>query len=163
MIKGPLTLVDIMAFYAGRRTVYNPLKLAFLERERHPRNVYVSPESGIPIHPAAGHFDVEIAKEIGFGTAYDQGWMRVNWLGHLVTNWCGDWGFVRRLDVRISIPNLVGDLTTYHGRVARTFEENGEHLVELECWGENQRGDKNTTGSAVVRLPSRDRADTYSI
>jgi acyl dehydratase len=163
VIKGPLTLVDIMAFYAGRRSVYNPLKLAFLERERHPRNVYVSPQSGIPIHPAAGHFDVEIAKEIGFGTAYDQGWMRVNWLGHLVTNWCSDWGFVRRLDVRISIPNLVGDLTTYRGRVVRTYVEDGEHLVELECWGENQRGEKNTTGSAVVRLPSLDPVDSHAI
>jgi len=87
-----MTLVDIMAFYAGRRSVYNPLKLAFLERERHPKNVYVSPETGIPIHPAAGHFDVEIAHEVGMPGAYDQGWMRVNWAGHLVTNWTSDWG-----------------------------------------------------------------------
>src|SRR5690606_2704191 len=43
LYKGPLTLVDIIGFYAGRRTVYNVLKLAFLERRRHPANVYVSP------------------------------------------------------------------------------------------------------------------------
>jgi acyl dehydratase len=159
IVKGPLTLVDIVAFYAGRRSVYNPLKLAFKERERHPRNVYVSRDTGIPIHPAAGHFDGEIAKEIGFGKPYDQGWMRINWIGHLVTNWCSDWGFVRRLDVRITIPNLAGDLTTCTARVARTYVEDGEHLVELECSAHNQRGEQHTTGRAVVRLPSRDAAD----
>jgi acyl dehydratase len=162
IVKGPLTLVDILAFYAGRRTVYNPLKLAFLERERHPKNVYVSPRTGIPIHPAAGHIDVEIAHEIGMPDAYDQGWQRINWMGHLVTNWAGDWGFVRKLDVRLTIPNLVGDTTWCKGRVVGKYIENGEHLVRVEVWGENQRGEKNTEGVAVVRLPSRDLRDRYT-
>src|SRR3546814_1647124 len=38
VVKGPLTLVDIVGFYAGRRTVYNVLKLAYAERDRHPAN-----------------------------------------------------------------------------------------------------------------------------
>jgi acyl dehydratase len=162
IVKGPLTLVDIMAFYAGRRTVYNPLKLAFLERVRHPKNVYVSPVTGIPVHPAAGHFDVEIAHEIGMPGAYDQGWMRVNWMGHLVTNWMSDWGFVRKLEVRLALPNLVGDVTWLKAKVSRRFIENGEHLVELECRGENQRKERNMEGSAIVRLPSKDPTDKYT-
>lgn len=162
VLKGPMTLVDIMAFYAGRRNVYNPLKLAFLERERHPKNVYVSPKTGIPMHPAAGHFDVEIAHEVGMPGAYDQGWMRINWAGHLVTNWTGDWGFVRKLNVRLLLPNLVGDITWLKGKVARKFVQNGEHLVELETWGENQRQEKNMEGSAIVRLPSKVPADKYT-
>jgi acyl dehydratase len=160
--KGPLTLVDIMAFYAGRRAVYNPLKLAFQERERHPKNVYVSPQSGIPMHPAAGHFDVEIAKEIGFGRAYDQGFMRPNWIAHLITNWGGDWCFVRRLNARVTVPNLVGDLTWCGGRVTGKRVDDGEHLVELECWGTNQRGERNVSATAEVRLPSHDAADVYA-
>jgi acyl dehydratase len=162
IVKGPLTLVDIMAFYAGRRAVYNPLKLAFLERERHPKNVYVSPQTGIPIHPAAGHFDVEIAKEIGYKRAYDQGFMRPNWIGHLITNWGGDWSFVQRLDARITVPNLVGDVTWCRGRVVRKLVEGGRHLVELACVGENQRGEQNTIATAIVRLPSRDPADRFA-
>jgi acyl dehydratase len=158
--KGPLTLVDIMAFYAGRRSVYNPLKLAFLERERHPRNVYVSPQTGVPVHPAAGHFDVEIAHEVGMPGAYDQGWMRTNWVGHLVTNWMGDMGFVRRLDVRLGLPNIVGDLTWCRGRVRGKSTEGSDHLVTIECWGENQKGVRTVEGTAVVKLPSRDVADT---
>ena len=48
LYKGPLTLVDIVGFYAGRRTVYNVLKLAFKECDEHPRNVYYSPSEMAP-------------------------------------------------------------------------------------------------------------------
>jgi len=154
--KGPLTLVDIVGFYAGRRTVYNVMKLAFAERDRHPRNVYYSPTRNIPMHPAAGHFDVEIAHEIGMPGAYDQGWQRINWAGHLLTNWCGDLGFVRRLDGRVTKPNLVGDLTRMHGEVTGKEKRNGEAIVEIRWWGENQRHEQNCSGKAEVRLPSRD-------
>lgn len=156
LFKGPLTLVDIVGFYAGRRTVYNVLKMAFLERVKHPRNVYVSPSTNIPMHPAAGHFDAEIAHEIGMPGAYDQGWQRMGWGAHLMTNWAGDHGFVRRLSGKVTRPNLVGDLTKLHGRVTEKSKQAGEALVELEWWGINQRDERNCEGAATVRLPSRD-------
>ncbi len=154
--KGPLTLVDIVGFYAGRRTVYNVLKIAFLERDRHPANVYYSPTTGVPMHPAAGHFDVDIAVGVGMPGAYDQGWMRINWAGQLLTNWCGDAGFIRALDGRTTRPNLVGDLTKYTGTVVKKTKEEAEALVEIEWAGTNQRGERNCNGTALIRLPSRD-------
>jgi acyl dehydratase len=158
--KGPLTLVDIVGFYSGRRTVYSVMKLAFADRDRHPKNVYYSPARNIPMHPAAGHFDVEIAHEIGMPGAYDQGWQRISWAGHLLTNWCGDLGFVRRLDGRVTKPNLVGDLTKMTGEVTGKRKAVGpqgtEALIDIRWWGENQRGERNCSGEATVRLPSRD-------
>jgi hypothetical protein len=154
--KGPLTLVDIVGFYSGRRTVYSVMKLAFAERDRHPRNVYYSPSRNIPMHPAAGHFDVEIAHEIGMPGAYDQGWQRINWAGHMLTNWCGDQGFVRKLEGKVTRPNLVGDLTRMHGEVTGKRKDASEAVVEIRWWGENQRGEQNCSGKAEVRLPSRD-------
>ncbi len=156
VLKGPLTLVDIVGFYSGRRTVYSVMKLAFADRDRHPRNVYYSPTRNIPMHPAAGHFDVEIAHEIGMPAAYDQGWQRINWAGHLLTNWCGDLGFVRRLNGRVTKPNLIGDLTRMNAEVTGKHKDKGEALIELRWWGENQRGEQNCSGTAHVRLPSRD-------
>lgn len=161
IVKGPLTLVDIMAFYAGRRAVYNPLKLAFLERERHEKNVYVSPNTGIPTHPAAGHFDVDIAHEVGMPRAYDQGWMRINWIGHLLTNWAGDAGFVRYLGATLPALNMVGDVSRLQGKVVRKRVEGSERLVDIECWADNQDAVRNTVGTAVVRLPSRQADDPY--
>jgi len=156
LYKGPLTLVDIVGFYAGRRTVYNVLKLAFQERERHPANVYTSPSTGIPMHPAAGHFDPEIAREVGMPGAYDQGWQRMGWAGHLLTNWGGDHCFVRRLSGKVNKPNLVGDLTKLTGKVLEKNKTDREALVEIEWWGTNQLGNGNCEGKATVRLPSRD-------
>lgn len=156
LFKGPLTLVDIVGLYAGRRQVYNVLKLAFAERDRHPGNVYYSPSMNYPIHPAAGHFDVEIAREVGMPGAYDVGWMRMNWAGHLLTNWCGDHGFVRRLSGRVTRPNIVGDLTKLTGKVVGRTKADGEALVEVEWWGTNQNGERNCNGGAAIRLPSRD-------
>ncbi len=38
------------------------------------------------------------------------------------------------------------------GIVTRKWEENGEQLVELEIWTENDEGKKTTPGEAVVTL-----------
>ena len=155
LAKGPLTLVDILAFYVGRRNTYAPLKLAFQERERHPANVYVSPSTGIPVHPAAGHIDDEIAHEVGMPGPYDQGWMRANWIGHLLTNWAGDDAFVTELGVKLLLPNLVGDLTWIRGEVTGKEVREGKYLVNLKCWGETQRGERNISATASVQLLSR--------
>ena len=34
-------------------------------------------------------------------------------------------------------------------------EEDGERLVDLEIWGENQKQEITTKGSATIRLPSK--------
>ena len=135
--KGPLTLVDIVGFYAGRRNVYNVLKMAFAERDRHRHNVYVSPSTNIPMHPAAGHYDAEIAREIGMPGAYDQGWQRMNWGAHLITNWAGDNGFVRYFSGRVILPNLVGDLTRLSGKVTAKVKRGDEALIDVAWWGTN--------------------------
>lgn len=154
--KGPLTLVDIVGFYVGRQTTYSVLRSAFLDRDRHPANVYTSPTRNIPVHPAAGHFDAEIAREIGMPDVYDQAWQRINWGGHLVTNWMGDMGFVRRLSGRITKPNFLGDLTKMNGKVTDCRKEANEALVDIEWWGTNQKDQRTCDGKATVRLPSRD-------
>jgi acyl dehydratase len=153
--KGPLTLVDIVGFYAGRRYVYNVHGLAYKERERHPANVYVSQNTGVPVHPAAGHFDAEIAGEVGMPRAYDQGFMRPNWYSHLLTNWAGDAGIVRRLKTRLSRPHFVGDLARCHGTVTGKRIVGDQHLVDIVLTMPNQDGIEVCPGEATVELLSR--------
>ncbi|KXX58923.1 FAS1-like dehydratase domain-containing protein [Rhodococcus sp. LB1] len=161
VVKGPLTLVDIMAFYSGRRNTYPPLKLAVLDRERHPGNVYHSPTTRIPMHPAAGHMDNEIAREIGMPRAYDQGWQRANWGCHLITNWAGDMSFIESLNHKLLAPNLVGDTTWMKGTVSGKRVAGDQHLVDIEFQGINQDDRVNVIGTATVRLPSKDVRDLF--
>ena len=100
--------------------------------------------------------DAEIAREIGMPDVYDQAWQRINWGGHLVTNWMGDMGFVRRLSGRITKPNFLGDLTKMNGKVTDCRKEANEALVDIEWWGTNQKDQRTCDGKATVRLPSRD-------
>jgi hypothetical protein len=51
--------------------------------------------------------------------------------------------------------NFLGDSTWVKGRVARKFEEDGERLVELDVWGENQDGQAHTTAKVTVKLISK--------
>lgn len=155
LVKGPLTLVDIVGFYAGRSHVYGVLKMAFAERRRHPRNVYVSPSTGVPMHPAAGHFDAEIAREIGMPTAYDQGWMRINWACHLVTSWMGDHGDLVEFDVRNLSPNFVSWTAWCSGTVSALQPAGDRWECELELRIDNQDGRRLSAGRAKVLLPSR--------
>ena len=79
----------------------------------------------------------------------------------MLGNWCGDRGFVRRLDGRVTKPNLVGDLTKLSGEVVAKRKVAGAEataLVDIRWWGDNQRGERNCSGEASVQLPSRDIA-----
>jgi hypothetical protein len=51
--------------------------------------------------------------------------------------------------------NIVGDTHWMKGQINKKFIKDGEHLVDIECWGENQRGEITLPGSAIVRLPSK--------
>ena len=72
-----------------------------------------------------------------------------------MTNWIGDDGFLKKLSVQVRRFNLVGDTTWCKGKVVNKHISEGEHLVECEIWGENQRGEITAPGHAVVRLPSK--------
>jgi hypothetical protein len=86
--------------------------------------------------------------------AYDYGPERISWLANLLTNWIGDDGFVRRLNVQVRKFNLVGDLTTCYGRVMDKVRDE-RPLVHLDIWAENQRGERTAFGTATVELPTR--------
>jgi hypothetical protein len=73
---------------------------------------------------------------VGVPGAYDYGPERVSWLGHLVTNWMGDAGVLRRLNVQVQRHNLIGDTTWCRGEVTGK-EDDGS--VELRVHGGRDR------------------------
>ena len=76
-------------------------------------------------------------------------------LAHVVTDWMGDEGFVKVMDFQNRRINIMGDINWQKGEVTRKYIENGEHLVDLKIWSENQDGFVNTKGTATVRLKSK--------
>ena len=77
------------------------------------------------------------------------------WLGHLVTNWMGNAGFLARLSVQVRRHNLIGDTTWCRGRVAAKALVEGQGEVTLDLQAVNQRDETIALGQAIVVLPRR--------
>lgn len=78
---------------------------------------------------------------------------RIHWTTQLLTNWIGDDGFLKKLDLKFPKINIMGDITRCYGKVMGRRVEDGKHLVEIGVWNINQVGDTVTTGTAEVILP----------
>jgi acyl dehydratase len=109
--------------------------------------------------PAAGdpnpiHIDEEFAKNSGYPGVFAHGMLSMGFVGQLVTDWAGP-AAVRRLGVRFAAIVRLKDVITCRGRVLGTSSQGDVHLVDLEVWAENQKGEKVVSGKATVALPTR--------
>lgn len=157
VVKGPLTVTDMVTWLMGWGSPFcKAHRIAHIYMRKHPGVAIVDPETGVRDFPEAAHWDEALARRSGVPTGYDIGFQRVSWFAHLMTNWMGDDGFLKKLRVQLREPNYLGDTTWIRGRVTRKYAEGGERLVECELWGENQRGRKHSVGWATVSLPARE-------
>jgi acyl dehydratase len=155
IVKGPLTVTSIVAFVQGWGSLYvRAHGLAFDLFERHPA-LGIPNAFGVPEPPERVHWDEALARAVGVPGAYDYGPERVAWLGHLVTNWMGDAGWLARLAVQVRRHNLIGDTTWCRGRVAARGLVDGRGEVTLDLTAVNQHGETIAAGQAVVVLPRR--------
>jgi acyl dehydratase len=101
------------------------------------------------------HQDDEFAKAAGMGGVFAHGMLSMGFVGQVVTDWAGP-AAVRKLNVRFAGLVRLKDTITCRGRVLAKSSKDDTHLVDLEVWAENQKGEKVVTGKATVALPSRD-------
>ncbi len=158
VVKGPLSRRDIYAWLMGAGSPFmraHGLALSFLKH--HPGTDMVDSETGVADVPELVHMEDSRAQTIGIPGAYDYGPQRISWLCNLLTNWMGDDGFVKRLRAELRRFNVVGDTTWLKGKVVKKYIEGNEHVVDIECYGENQRGEVTIPGTATIKLPFRGR------
>jgi hypothetical protein len=155
VVKGPLTLGDIEGFASA---TLPPLAYGALYQywKKHPAYFYHHPQSNRLEPVSRVNTDDYVAADIGIPAAYDYGCDRICWIGHLVTNWMGDDGFLKKLRVEIRRCNLSGDATFCKGKVNRKYKEGVDHFIDLDVWAEDQHGNVNAVGKATVKLLSRE-------
>src|ERR1039457_4956446 len=157
LVKGPLRVTDIICWHVGiGMGLYGikPFRLDWQNRQRIPR-FYHRDELGIPDALQRVHWDPAYAQKTGNPTTYDYGRMRETWLIHLCTEWMGDDAWLWKLDCQFRKFNYVGDTHWMRGRVTRRYLADGDRpAIDLEIWGDNQRGQTTTPGHASVLLPS---------
>ena len=156
VVKGPLRVTDNVAWKVGWgfRPFAYAHKVAVDFYKKAP-NAFIVNEQGIPDVPERVHWDPDFARRVGVPGAYDYGPQRVAWLGQVVTNWMGDDGFIREYWAEVRRFNLNGDTHWLKGRVTEKRRDGDGPVVELELWGDDQRGETTIRGGAVVVLPSQ--------
>jgi len=158
MVKGPLTVTEIIAVHAGGYGFVpyglRASRVGYKNRTRI-KPFYIKNEYGIPDVAQRVHWDSTWSQAIGNPMAYDYGVMRQCWMYHHVSDWMGDDGFVVRMEDSIRKFNYQGDTQFLSGRVVAKREQAGMKLVDLELKMVNQRDTETAYGKASVSLPSR--------
>lgn len=112
------------------------------------------------------HYEDTFAAGQGVGSPIIHGALKRAWLGHLMTDWVGDEGFIKKLScqyrgmdyprkMQTMVSPVEGDTWWCKGTVTNKYVEDDQHLVDCEIWVENAQGEKTTPGSATVVLPSK--------
>jgi acyl dehydratase len=162
IVKGPLRVTDMVVWHSGvGMGLYGvkALRLAWQQRQRVPR-FFTPDDLNIPDVQQRVHWDAAWAKRAGNPAIYDYGRMRETWLIHLCTDWMGDDAWLWKLDCEFRKFNYVGDTHWMRGRVTRRYLADGDRpAVDLDVWGENQRGETTTPGHATILLPSREHGE----
>ncbi len=158
VVKGPLTGTDIVGWYScvhGTQPYGGTHELVYKYRNRH-ADFHMNPTTGARDSAGRGHLEVSTGVDVGMGGAYDIGPQRISWAGHMMTNWIGDDGFLRRLNVEVRRPNLLGDTTWWKGIVTGKRRVGKYAVVDVDIFTVNQREEKTTWGDAEVFLASRE-------
>ena len=107
----------MVAWNAAIGPSYKAGRWGYLDLSKAMHTAMVNPVTGFPVKYSQQHEDANMAAGRGMPAPFDNGVMRFGWVAPLVTNWMGDDGFLKRLNVQVVRPGLYGDLTTYSGRV----------------------------------------------
>jgi alkanesulfonate monooxygenase SsuD/methylene tetrahydromethanopterin reductase-like flavin-dependent oxidoreductase (luciferase family) len=155
MVKGPLTLTDLVTYRAGVGP--GPLGAEALDLSRRHRarfpGLYAADGSGVADTIERRHYDEQYARTLGHPTAYDYSHTRLTWFSHLLTDWMGDGGWLLRLSASAGGMNYLGDTHWITGQVVDVVDDGPHGAVTIALCGRNQRDDTTCHGEAVVLLP----------
>jgi len=109
------------------------------------------------------HLDEQAAHRVGLDSVIAHGMLSMAFLGQFVNQQIADIPGARIAELRVRFINMVrlGDTLTCLGVVkSQAINDDLSQSVTIECWAQNQKGDKVTTGEAVVIVPLASRKET---
>lgn len=160
VIKGPLGLTDMITFIVGGALAVKLLAhgIALQEYRRHPAWAFRDPETNALEPVFAVHYHKMAAKLQGLDFPYDAGIQRHCWLGHFLTNWIGDDGWLKRCYAEYRAFVYYSDVVRFKGKVIKKYvDEDGEYCVDIETHAINQRDEDCMPGNSTIVLPSKEK------
>ena len=155
VIMGPITMWDLIVFFAGRQSA--PLIPMMEMRKMVPHTLSLDPATGVTHHDIEWHFSDSQAQMKGEPRAFCLAGITRQIMVRSVTNWMGDDGFIRKFEFTHNTRTYVGDTVIGRGKVVNKRIEDGKYLVDLSLWLENFRGNISDASFATVELCSREK------
>jgi acyl dehydratase len=100
------------------------------------------------------HTDEVAATGAGLPSVFGHGMFTMGMLGKALTDYVGV-GNLRNYKVRFTKQTWPGEQLTARITVAKKYDEDGEHRVDLDCEVVNGDGEAKVSGVAVAALPTR--------
>ena len=160
LVKGPLGLTDMIAFFIGGGA---PVKLeaqsvALQKYRQKPKWAFRDPQTSALEPIFAVHYNRSASNAMGLPYPYDVGTQRHCWQTQFLTHWMGDDGWLKRCRAEYRKFVFLSDALWMKGKVKNKYiDEEGEHCVDIETSATNQRGEEVMPGDATVVLPSREK------
>lgn len=157
--KGPIGLTDEIAFIAAGAAPIPRISahgVALRRYRKHPKWAFRDPTTHALEPVYSVHYNDYAAKLQGAQVAYDVGIQRTSWGIHALTNWMGDAGKLKSLTGQYRSHVYLSDVIRLGGKVeSKEVDPDGDHVVKLTTWANNQRGQACMPGTAVIALPTR--------
>ena len=112
------------------------------------------------------HLDDQAAQQVGLDGVIAHGMLSMAFLGQFVNQQIADVPGARIEYLKVRFHHMVrlSDTLTCHGKVTtRTTHEDHSQSIAIECWAQNQKGEKVTTGEAVVIIPAISRNEVKNV
>lgn len=97
------------------------------------------------------HHDYFAAKNAGADNVFMNILTTNGLIGKYITDWSGPTSELKKIQLKLAVPNYPGDKMVLNGSVTKKYEEYGEYLVEVEFFGQNSIG-YHALGKSVVAL-----------
>jgi hypothetical protein len=158
-VKGPLNLQDMMAWVVAEQKTISLGAPVFFDLAATPGRIRTNPTTNWPFWDSDQEYeDILSVRNMGFVTPVSRGLHRACTAGQVITDWMGDDGFLRNMDV--SLPNhfLYGDTMWLSGKVTDKYKETlgGQpyHAVRVNVVGVNQLDQTILDCSSLIYLPN---------
>jgi acyl dehydratase len=127
-----------------------------MSRDEEGAKIDPSNADGLYKGPSRGHVQTRYAQLIGMPREYGYGASMGAWIIDYLTNWAGEWGFVRHSDMQYRAPALSGDATFLDGEVLALDhgDPSGGPIATVEVVMKNQDDVVMASGKAQVELPN---------
>jgi acyl dehydratase len=159
LTKGPIGLTDEIAFVAAGAAPIPRIaahRVSLKRYRKHPKWAFRDPNTHAYEPVYSVHYNDYAARLQGAQAAYDVGVQRTCWQIHALTHWMGDDAALKSATSQYRSHVYLSDVVRLGGRIeAKEIDADGDHIVRITTWANNQRGQNVMPGTAVVRLPTK--------